>query len=183
MKSLRLTGRLITATGIVVLLVAILVACSLPSYTCKSGYQLVDYSHLPGGGPACVNSVTGYWPRSWLPTKLTVLLGGHVVSSVILPLLPRRRLAAIGVLIAFAALAAPWFIQDGFEQTMRDGSPVCCGRVIDREWVRTSIPLVGTTLGVSLIVVDIRRARRSRQRERVGEGGVEPPRPVKDTGT
>jgi hypothetical protein len=134
------------------------VALSLPMYTCRSGYRFVDHSGAPGGEPSCMVSDVGYRPTSWLPIKITVAVGG-VVAAIAILLWRHRGLVAIGLLIAFAALAIPWFITDGYEQTMRGGRPVCCGRVIDREWLRTSVALVGASLGASLMLAGLLRPR------------------------
>jgi hypothetical protein len=47
--------------------------------------------------------------------------------------------------------AAAWFIEDGYEQTMQYGHPVCCGREISREWLRTGIVVVGSLVGAVLV--------------------------------
>ena len=101
---------------------------------------------------------TGYRPHSWLPLKITVAVGSAVTAASIL--LWRRRLVALGLVVAFAALATAWFIPDGYIQTMRDGHPICCGRIIDRGWLRASIGVVGIALGCLLVVLGLLGDRR-----------------------
>ena len=102
---------------------------------------------------------TGYRPHGWLPIKITVAVGGAVVALVIL-LWFRRRLVAIGILMAFAAVATAWFIPDGYAETMRDGHPVCCGEVIHRGWLRTLVVMVGAVLGAMFVLLGLLRRRR-----------------------
>ena len=101
----------------------------------------------------------GYQPTSWLPTKITVAVAGIVIAVAIL-LWRRWPLVSIGIVIAFVALAAPWFIEDGYEQTMRNARPVCCGREISREWLRTGIVVVGSVVGAVLAGIGFVRGRR-----------------------
>jgi membrane protease YdiL (CAAX protease family) len=101
----------------------------------------------------------GYRPTSWLPTKITVAVAGVVVAVAIL-LWRRRPLVAIGIVIAFVAIAVPWFIEDGYEQTMQNGRPVCCGREISREWLRTGIVVVGSGAGAVVVGIGLVRGRR-----------------------
>ena len=105
---------------------------------------------------------TGYRPRSWLPIKITVAIGGAVVAVVIV-LWRRRRLVAIGMFIAFAALATAWFIPDGYVQTMREGRPVCCGMVIERGWLRTAVALIGTGSGGLFVLLGLLHRVRTRR--------------------
>lgn len=105
---------------------------------------------------------TGYRPRSWLPTKVVVAVGGVVAGLAIL-LWRRRRLIAIGLLIAFAGLVTAWFIPDGFEQTMRNGHPVCCGRQISQGLLRAGVAAAGAGVGVLLVLQGLLRARRESQ--------------------
>jgi hypothetical protein len=100
------------------------------------------------------SSDTGYRPHSWLPFKITAGAGSAVVAVAIL-LWPRRRLAAMGVLIASAAIATAWFIPDGYVQTMRDGHPVCCGEVIDRGLLRTAVVVLGSGLGMFAVLLSV----------------------------
>ena len=139
---------------------AIVVAFALPMQACRSGERFVDDTGQPGGGPTCMTSYdTGYRPHGWLPIKITVAVGGAVVALVIL-LWFRRRLVAIGILMAFAAVATAWFIPDGYVQTMRDGRPVCCGEVIDRGWLRTLVVMVGAVLGGMFVLLGLLHRRR-----------------------
>jgi hypothetical protein len=138
----------------------IVVALALPMNACGSGERFVDHTGQPGGGPTCMTSYdTGYRPHSWLPIKITVAVGGAVVAVAIL-LWPRRRLVAMGVLIAFAAIATAWFIPDGYVQTMREGRPVCCGEVIDRGWLRTVVVVLGSGLAALAVLLGLLHRRR-----------------------
>lgn len=137
-----------------------MVALALPMQACRSGERFVDRTGQPGGGPTCMTSYdTGYRPHGWLPIKITVAVGGAVAAVAIL-LWRRRRLVAIGMLLAFAAIATGWFIPDGYVQTMRDGHPVCCGEVIHRGWLRTSVVVVGAGLGVLSALLGLLHPRR-----------------------
>ena len=141
----------VAATGVVA-------ALALPTYTCRDGYQFENQEGA-GGGPTCFVSDVGYRPRSWRPTKVAVAAGGVVFGLAIL-LWRRRRLVAIGLLIAFAALVTAWFIPDGFEQTMRNGRPVCCGREIGRGSLRAAVATAGAGLGALLAFLGLLRPRR-----------------------
>jgi hypothetical protein len=132
----------------------VVVALSLPMYECGNGERFVNQSGA-GGGPTCMTSYdTGYRPRSSLPIKIAVAIGGAVVAVAIL-LWPRRRLVAIGVLTAFAAIVTAWFIPDGYVQTMSDGRPVCCGEIIDRGWLRTVVVAAGAGLGALAVLLGL----------------------------
>lgn len=134
------------------------IALMLPTYTCRDGYRFENLPE-PGGGPTCLVSDVGYRPRSWVPTKVAVAASG-VVAGVAILLWRRRRLVAIGLLVAFAALVTAWFIPDGFEQAMRSGRPVCCGREIGRGPLRAGVAAAGVCLGLSLALRGLLRARR-----------------------
>ena len=138
---------------------AVVVGLALPTYTCPHGYGLDTYRGE--SGPTCSISDVGYRPRSWWPTKIAVAAGG-VVAGLAIMLWRRRRLVAIGLIVAFVALAVVWFIPDGYEQTVRDGQPVCCGREIGREWLRTGVVAIGAGVGVSLALLGLLRKRRAR---------------------
>lgn len=97
---------------------------------------------------------TGYRPHGWLPFKITAGVGGAVVAVAIL-LWTRRRLVAMGVLIASAAIATAWFIPNGYVQTMSDGHPVCCGEVIDRGWLRSAVVVIGSGLGALAVMLGL----------------------------
>ncbi len=140
---------LVMGTGIVV-------ALALPTYTCSKGHRFYDL-HGPGGGPICLRSDLGYRPRSWWPTKIVVAAGG-VVAGMATLLWRRRRLAAVGLIVVFAGLAVVWFIPDGYEEAMRNGRAVCCGREIDRAWLRTTVAAFGTGAGAGLILLALLRA-------------------------
>jgi hypothetical protein len=144
--------------AIAVGIAGVAVALALPMYRCEEGYRFRDYSRFPGGGPTCFVSDVGYRPHSWLPVKVSVAAGGIVVAAAIL-LWQRRRFVAIGGVIAFTAIVVAWFIPDGFEQTMRDGRPVCCGREISREWLRNGIVIAGVGLGAAFVLIGLWRAR------------------------
>jgi hypothetical protein len=138
----------------------IVVALALPMQACRSGERFVDRTGQPGGGPTCMTSYdTGYRPHGWLPTKITVAIGGAVAAAAIL-LWRRRRLVAIGILLAFAAIVTGWFIPDGYAETMRDGHPVCCGEVIHRGWLRTSVVVAGAGLGALFVLLGLLHPRR-----------------------
>jgi hypothetical protein len=156
----------VTAVG------GIVVALALPMYACGSGERFVDHTGQPGGGPTCMTSYdTGYRPHSWLPIKITTGVGGAVVVVAIL-LWPKRRLVAMGVLIASTAIATAWFIPDGYVQTMRDGRPVCCGEVIDRGWLRTAVVVIGSGLGAFAVLLGLLHRRRPIHPEMVGAGRI-----------
>ena len=110
---------------------------------------------------------TGYRPHGWLPIKITVAVGGAVVAVAIL-LWHRRRVVAIGMLLAFAAIAAAWFITDEYLETMRDGHPVCCGEVIHRGWLRTVVVVVGAGLGVLFVLLGLLHPRRPLRQDAAG---------------
>jgi hypothetical protein len=148
----RVATRVLSAAAIAV--ICVLVAIALPMYTCSTG-NLEFY----GGEPVCIVSDLGYRPTTGLPTKITVAIGGAVIALAIL-LWRRSPLISTGIVIAFAAVAAPWFIDDGYEQTMRNGRPVCCGREISRERLRTGIVVVGSLTGAVLTAIGFVRARR-----------------------
>ena len=114
---------------------------------------------------------TGYRPHGWLPIKITVGVGGAVVAMTIL-LWPKRRLVAMGVLVASAAIATAWFIPDGYVQTMRDGHPVCCGDVIDRGWLRTAVVVIGSGLGVFAVLLGLLHRRRPFHPGTIGAGRI-----------
>ena len=137
---------------------AVAVALALPMYRCAPGYRFRDYSGQAGGGPTCLISDVGYRPHNWIPAKISVAVAGVVAAAAIL-LWRRRRLAAIGLIVVFSALVVAWFVPDGFEQSMRNGRPVCCGREISREWLRTAIAIAGVGIGAALIVVGVSRPR------------------------
>jgi hypothetical protein len=133
----------------------VVIALALPMNACRSGERFVDHTGQPGGGPTCMTSYdTGYRPHGWLPIKITAGVGGAVVAVVIL-LWPKRRLVAIGILIASAAIATAWFIPNGYVQTMRDGHPVCCGEEIDRGWLRTAVFVGGSGIGAFAVLVGL----------------------------
>lgn len=145
-----------------------MVALALPMQACRSGERFVDHTGQPGGGPTCMTSYdTGYRPDGWLPIKITVAVGGALVAVAIL-LWPRRRLVAIGGLIAFAAIATAWFIPDGYVQTMRDGHPVCCGEVIHRGWLRIVVVVAGAGLGVLFVLLGLLHPRRPLRQDAAG---------------
>jgi hypothetical protein len=147
---------------------AIVVAFALPMQACSSGERFVDHTGQPGGGPTCMTSYdTGYRPHGWLPIKITVAVGGAVVALAIL-LWRRRRLVAIGMLLAFAAIATAWFIPDGYAETMRDGHPVCCGEAIHRGWLRTVVVVIGTGLGVLFVLLGLLHPRRPLRQDAAG---------------
>lgn len=150
----------------------IVVALALPMNACRSGERFVDSTGQPGGGPTCMTSYdTGYRPHGWLPIKITVGVGGAVVAMTIL-LWPKRRLVAMGVLVASAAIATAWFIPDGYVQTMRDGHPVCCGDVIDRGWLRTAVVVIGSGLGVFAVLLGLLHRRRPFHPGTIGAGRI-----------
>jgi hypothetical protein len=107
---------------------------------------------------------TGYRPHGWLPIRITVAVAGAVLAVAIL-LWRRRRFVAIGMLLAFAAIATGWFIPDGYVQTMRDGHPVCCGEVINRGWLRTSVVVIGAGLGTLFVLLGLLHPRRPRRHD------------------
>jgi hypothetical protein len=144
------------AVAAAIAVVGAVVALALPMYTCRTG-SLEFYS----SEPTCIVSDVGYLPHSWLPTRITVAVAGFVIAVAIL-LWRRWPLVSIGIVIAFAAIAAPWFIDDGYEQTMRNGRPVCCGRQISREWLRTGIVVVGSLAGAVLAGIGFVRGQRRR---------------------
>ena len=147
---------------------AIAVALALPMQACRSGERFVDDTGHPGGGPICMTSSDmGYRPHGWLPIKITVAVGGAVVAVAIL-LWRRRRLVAIGMLLAFAAIATAWFIPDGYAETMRDGHLVCCGEVIHRGWLRTSVVVIGAGLGTLFVLLGLLHPRRPQQHGAAG---------------
>jgi hypothetical protein len=81
----------------------------------------------PGGGPTCAFTDMGYRPNSWLSTKITAAVGGIVSGVAVVHWARRQRLVATGLLVVFLGVAAPWLSEDGYQQTMRNGRPVCCG--------------------------------------------------------
>lgn len=139
---------------------AIAVALLLPMYTCKGSNEFEEWPG-PGGGPTCAVSDIGYRPRSWLPTKITIAAAGIVAAIAVVLWARRRQLVAIGLVVVFAAVAVPWFIQDGWEPTIRNGQPVCCGHEIDRGPLRAGIVVVGVAAGVGLAVAGVLRSRRA----------------------
>jgi hypothetical protein len=142
-------------------------ALALPMQACRSGESL-EYHGPPPGVPICMTSEdTGYRPHGWLPIKITVAVGGAVAAAAIL-LWRRRRLVAIGMLLAFAAIATGWFIPDGYAETMRDGHPVCCGEVIHRGWLRTSVVVAGAGLGTLFVLLGLLHPRRLLRRDAAG---------------
>lgn len=154
MRRERLT---VPVTAAIVGVASVVVALALPMYTCRAGNRFENI-HGPGGGPTCLMSDVGYRPHSWLPTKVAVAVGGLVTAAAIL-LWRRRRLVALGILVAFAAMTAAWFIPDGFEQTYRSGRPICCGHVIDRGWLRTLVGIAGSAGALLLVVSGVVRGR------------------------
>ena len=149
-----------------------MVAFALPMQACRSGERFVDDTGQPGGGPTCMTSYdTGYRPHGWLPIKITVAVGGAVLAVAIL-LWRRRRLVAIGMLLAFAAIATAWFIPDGYAETMRDGHPVCCGEVIHRGWLRTTVVVIGTGVGALLVLLGLLHPRRPLRHEAAEAGTI-----------
>jgi hypothetical protein len=87
-------------------------AIALPMYTCMDPYEFEELPG-PGGGPTCSVSDTGYRPRSWLPTKITIAGAGIVSAIAIVLWARRRRFVAIGLIVAFVGLAALWFVRTG----------------------------------------------------------------------
>jgi hypothetical protein len=69
-------------------------------------------------------------------------------------------MAALGVVVAFAAITTAWFIPDGYEQTYRNGHPICCGHEIDRGPLRTLVAVLGTTGAVVLVLGGLLPRRR-----------------------
>jgi hypothetical protein len=134
--------------------VGAVVALALPMCTCRTG-SLEFY----GGEPSCIVSDVGYRPHGWLPTRITVAVAGLLIAVAIL-LWRRWPRVSLGIVIAFVAIAAPWFIEDGYEQTMRNGRPVCCGREISREWLRTGIVVAGSVVGAVLAGIGFGRGWR-----------------------
>jgi hypothetical protein len=86
-----------------------------------------------------------------MPTKIAIAAGGVVAAFAVL-LWRRRRMVAVGVVIAFLAITTAWFIPDGFEQTLRNGHSVCCGHVIDRNPLRMVVAIAGTIAALVLVV-------------------------------
>jgi hypothetical protein len=89
-----------------------------------------------------------------------VATGGIVAGVGVLLWAHRRRLAALGILVAFIGLALPWFVDDGYEERFDGGRPVCCGHVIDRGPLRTSIAVGGVVVALVLVTIDAARSRR-----------------------
>lgn len=147
-----LIGAFLVAGGVFIALV-------LPMYTCMDPYEFEEFPG-PGGGPTCSFTDTGYRPTSWLPTKITVAIAGVVAAIVVVLWARKQHLVAIGLLVAFAAVAAPWFIEDGWEETMRNGVRVCCGREIDRGPLRAGIVVFGVSVGTGLAIAGMARSRR-----------------------
>ena len=152
----RVPSRVVAAAAIAAM--GAVTAIALPMFTCTDPYEFEEFPG-PGGGPTCAFTDMGYRPTSWLPTKITVAVAGLIIALAIL-LWPRWPLVSTGIVIALAAIAAPWFIEDGYQQTMQNGRPVCCGREISREWLRTGIVVVGSLAGTVLAVIGFVRARR-----------------------
>lgn len=95
-----------------VIALAVASAIVLPMYTCMDPYEFEERPG-PGGGPTCSVSDTGYRPRSWLPTKVTIVGAGIVSAIAVVLWARRRRLVAVVLIVAFVAAAALWFVRDG----------------------------------------------------------------------
>jgi hypothetical protein len=93
------------------LVLGILVAIALPMYTCMDPYEFEEFPG-PGGGPTCAVSDTGYTPQSWLPTKVTIGVGGLVAALAVVLWSLRRRIWAVALVGVYGVLAIAWFLFD-----------------------------------------------------------------------
>ena len=167
---MRGTRLAVPVLAVAVAATSLIVALALPMYTCKGGYRF-EIDRGAGGGPTCWVSDVGYRPHSWVPTKIAVAAGGVVAAFVVL-LWRRRRMAAIGIAIAFAAMTTAWFIPDGFEQTFRNGHPVCCGHFIDRGALRVFVGVAGTAGALAFVVAGFLRGSTRRHERQVSLPGT-----------
>jgi hypothetical protein len=100
---------LVPVVAIAVVVLSISVALLLPMYTCEEPYEF-EHIEGPGAGPTCIVSDTGYRPRNWLPTKISIA-GAGVVTAVSLVLWSRmRRPEVFGLVAMFIALAVGWYL-------------------------------------------------------------------------
>jgi hypothetical protein len=147
--------------AVAVAVTGIVVALALPMHTCAWGHlEELSGPGIPEGELICIRSDLGYQPSSWLPTKIAVATGG-IVAGVALVLASRRHgLAAAALVVLFAAVTVAWFLPNGFDQPLRGGRPVCCGREVDRHDVRVGLVASGVMAAVVLLAMDaIRRTR------------------------
>lgn len=157
------TGRSIYPLAAVVLVaVGIVVALALPKYTCRWGsLEEVRIDEEPTGEVLCSQSDLGYRPRSWLPTKVAVGVGGLVAAAALVLAARRRWFTASALVVLFAAGTFAWFLPNGFSQPMRNGQAVCCGRGVDRSAVRASVAVSGLVVASMLAATELVRHRRT----------------------
>jgi hypothetical protein len=155
-------SRRLALVVLVIPLVALVIGIALPMYTCMDPYEFEEIRG-PGAGPLCIVSDMGYRPTSWLQTKITIAAAGVVLGIAVLLIARRQHLVAIGLLIAFAAIAVPWFVPDGWEPRIFEGREVAGGHEINRGALRTGIVVVGVSIGVVLAVVGVARSHRSQE--------------------
>jgi hypothetical protein len=103
--------RRVILLAVAVAAVAVAIAIALPMYTCMEPYEY-EFIPGPGAGDTCIISDMGYQPRSWLPTKITIGAAGIVAAFAIVLWSRRRRTQAIGLVVAFVAVAIAWFVLD-----------------------------------------------------------------------
>ena len=80
-----------------VVLAGIGIALILPMYTCAWGDLEEIRTSAQGSELICIQSDLGYRPRSWLPTKIAVAVGGAVLAAATV-LAARGRAAAASAL-------------------------------------------------------------------------------------
>ena len=137
------------------------ISLALPMYTCEWGrIEEIQAVGDPEIEITCLQSDLGYRPSSWLPTKIAVAAGGGVLAIAILLVARRRVLAACALLVLFVAITSAWFLPNGFEQPIRAGQPVCCGREVDRHDVRVGVVSLGTVAAIALLATDLSRTYR-----------------------
>lgn len=147
------------AVALVVL--GIVVAVALAKYTCQWGdLEEIRIEGEATGEILCSQSDLGYQPRSWLPTKVAVAVGGLVAATTLVLAAHRRWLAAAALVVLFAAATLGWFLPNGFRQPVRNGQAVCCGRAVDRSAVRASVAVSGFMIASTLVATDLVRHRR-----------------------
>lgn len=149
------------APAVALVVLGIVVALALPKYTCRWGdLEEIRINAEATGEVLCSQSDLGYQPRSWLPTKAAIGVGGGVAAGALVLAAHRRWLAPSALVVLFAAATLGWFLPNGFRQPVRNGQAVCCGRTVDRTAVRASLAISGVAVAVTLAATDLVRHRR-----------------------
>jgi hypothetical protein len=149
------------APAVALVALGIIVALALPKYTCRWGsVEEIRINGEATGEVLCSQSDLGYRPRSWLPTKVAVAVGGLVAAAALILAANRRLLAASALVVLFAAATLGWFLPNGFRQPVRNGQAVCCGRAVDRSVIRASVAVSGLIIATTLVATDLVRHRR-----------------------